>query len=558
MVLFKKGVLYFLVCASILYVKENNAYSFCKALELENSCVLLATEFQEIPTNNYFLHLDKKIDINIENPSHGSVAHLIATSTSKSSCTQACDDISKHSTLPQAPSQFAEAVKNFVNIERTPKKKELLHRLMAVHATNFFPQDGIIRVARKTTTGGFRPKIHFNLGGVVQGHKGGNWDESGLAILVPLHSIADQLVNIFPDDTTILGDFELPLGAIIVANQEKYTRHDFSNPTFRRMNIVYFNPKSKTLRQKVSEVLDSRNSLRIWTKEGGLKPEAKNLRYFESFLRAYPHVTFGPERSTFYGQNGLYGQLDWNIISLLSAPMYGFARLKTNQEMTFLFNLIERDLQSLEEKVRATYSNPNALEGFEVAKKDLHSKLLTARKELQIRQRGKSIFLSKKELFSTVLDLRDQPVEQDRFIEQNFDRFQVYDPEEDGLTFDIELAKSRIFWKLMNFEEDSILEIFRSFPFLQMANFKEFLDPWVVVSDGENQLPRFLIRSRLLSRKQNGSSFDWCITQAGLEQLLRDYPEFREWKEGECFSQVRLEFTLRKATDKQDNMEYGL
>jgi hypothetical protein len=74
-----------------------------------------------------------------------------------------------------------------------------------------------------------RETIHFSFNGPVGGHMYGNWDDTKFAILVPVPSIIDRIVNISPQDAFILGELKLPKGSEIVGRSKDMSGKDFGN-----------------------------------------------------------------------------------------------------------------------------------------------------------------------------------------------------------------------------------------------------------------------------------------------------------------------------------------
>lgn len=90
--------------------------------------------------------------------------------------------------------------------------------LIAVHLTDTFPEDGILRTRFSYDPSIIRDTIHFSINGSVGSHMYGNWDNKRYAILVPLERIKDRIVNYNPVDTFILGDLELSESSWILSN----------------------------------------------------------------------------------------------------------------------------------------------------------------------------------------------------------------------------------------------------------------------------------------------------------------------------------------------------
>jgi hypothetical protein len=118
-----------------------------------------------------------------------------------------------------------------IDIYRSPKmptlsKQILDEKLFAVHITDYLPKNGILR----TTTDNrarFATTLHFSLGGPVIAHEGGSWDHKKYAIMVPFKTLKPQLLNIFAQDTFIVGDLVLPSNAILLVPSGETAKIDF-------------------------------------------------------------------------------------------------------------------------------------------------------------------------------------------------------------------------------------------------------------------------------------------------------------------------------------------
>lgn len=94
-------------------------------------------------------------------------------------------------------------------------------RTLAVHLTNYFPKDGFVRASIENR-GRFAPTLHFALGQPVIDHAFGKWSQKQYGVLLPLGAMRDQILNLFPQDTFVLGDVKLPPEAtIFVPNGER-------------------------------------------------------------------------------------------------------------------------------------------------------------------------------------------------------------------------------------------------------------------------------------------------------------------------------------------------
>ena len=107
----------------------------------------------------------------------------------------------------------------------TLKNSLNMQNMIAVHLTNYFPNNGVITTtaSHKIDFNGKkvrfpRHSIHFSLNSPVSGHMYGNWDGAKFAILIPLNKIAHRIVTLNPVDTWVIGELKLPQGSFIIGS----------------------------------------------------------------------------------------------------------------------------------------------------------------------------------------------------------------------------------------------------------------------------------------------------------------------------------------------------
>jgi len=110
-------------------------------------------------------------------------------------------------------------------------------QLAAVHMTRYCPENGIIKthgsVSEENENKNYvgRESIHFNLNGVVTGGFEGaaGWDAMPFAIVTPLESMKDRVVDLYPVDTWVIGDFKIPENSVIVVDRSQFSEMDIPN-----------------------------------------------------------------------------------------------------------------------------------------------------------------------------------------------------------------------------------------------------------------------------------------------------------------------------------------
>lgn len=87
--------------------------------------------------------------------------------------------------------------------------------VLAVHITDYLPKEGYIK-ASTANNHRFGATLHFALGEPVKDHTDGNWSGRPYAVLLPLASMKNQVLNVMAQDTFVLGDVKLPQNAVVL------------------------------------------------------------------------------------------------------------------------------------------------------------------------------------------------------------------------------------------------------------------------------------------------------------------------------------------------------
>ncbi|MEM4347908.1 MAG: hypothetical protein QW802_04915 [Candidatus Altiarchaeota archaeon] len=138
----------------------------------------------------------------------------------------------------------------------TPKLE--LDQLVAIHLTDTFPENGIIKTTGNYKTslssiGGKkavvpRETIHFSLNGPVNAHMGGDWTKKRIAIVVPLEDIKENVVNLYSVDTFTFGNVKLPTSATILVKESGHSL--IGNPGKAKIVVV---PNNVPIQESVIE-----------------------------------------------------------------------------------------------------------------------------------------------------------------------------------------------------------------------------------------------------------------------------------------------------------------
>lgn len=117
-------------------------------------------------------------------------------------------------------------VQEFFRKQRELRQTLPVSKLIAVHMTNFFPENGKIVTRGQVVTqylgeSVFFPRetIHFSFNGPVSGHGQGNWDDMKYCILIPVPLIFDRFINISPQDAFVFGELKLPKDSEIIGRE---------------------------------------------------------------------------------------------------------------------------------------------------------------------------------------------------------------------------------------------------------------------------------------------------------------------------------------------------
>lgn len=103
-------------------------------------------------------------------------------------------------------------------------------KIIAVHITDYFPNDGIILTSSAADANWLvidnkkirspRETIHFTLNGPVGSHGLNVWDNKKYAVLIPLQFIMNRIYNLAPHDSWVIGNLTLPKGTEILGKKK--------------------------------------------------------------------------------------------------------------------------------------------------------------------------------------------------------------------------------------------------------------------------------------------------------------------------------------------------
>lgn len=291
--------------------------------------------------------------------------------------------------------------------------KELIdHNLFLVHATDFFPQNGVIR-AGGANTPTFRPTIHFTLGGLVQSHALGAWENKKFAIIVPYGKVINQIVNVLPQDTVVLGDLALPKGSLIIAQQGAQIQ-----PT-AGIKVIFFDPLTSSLRSTVDQVISENGGWNVKATGGNLKDVSEyngvnlnSLQFFEPLLTENSSLFFNLHSET------PIGKIDLRAISFLGGYFKGKVDLDYSSfELKSELIRFEMRLSKVDQFVNEMGLSGTALEGYLRNRSEFMSWVDVLRAELETRtQYGKSFLADAKTHSLKLKQLRHDSTELRRYM----------------------------------------------------------------------------------------------------------------------------------------------
>nr|MBP9819837.1 hypothetical protein [Candidatus Woesebacteria bacterium] len=283
--------------------------------------------------------------------------------------------------------------------ENPPPLEILLDKLFAVHVTPILPKGGVMKAgARDVSHDGrhngeeppsFRPTIHFSLGEVVQSHGHHSWEEQPYAVVLPLRSLVPQLVNVFCNDTFVLGDFMVPNSAVVFVPQGTDCR---SLP--ETISIVTY-PATIPLRLVISDYIESMNGWHV-----KMNPESTSVgsqalvantninvpEFFKELFAHYPHVAFGSHINSERGEAYRFGLIEQCVNLLMRGYDNGAPPLETDM-IDLSIKLVMHNLTQLESMLKNVRSlPPDALAIFEQKKRAVYDWLAIANLDLYHRR----------------------------------------------------------------------------------------------------------------------------------------------------------------------------
>lgn len=302
--------------------------------------------------------------------------------------------------------------------ENPPSAETMAAHMYAVHATNVLPQDSWLRPGAKAGHDGvlhdneppsFRPTLHFALGGMVQPHEAGSWENAKYAALAPLGNLTEQIASLYPHDTTVVGDFALHSAGVTLLVPEGTDMSHLSS----EVEVKEYT-SDRTLRQATAEHIAKQGGWNVTMRPGqaGLDASAhledaqiNDIRFFEKYLEAHPHISYGPHTRSAKGEAYRYGMVDQAV----STGIYALKDEGSFYDPTlvlFQAKLARHHLEKLDAAVHNSPLQQHALETF-TQKKDAAQNWLDVLDcdERLRKEYGVTIAKAPKEVFSKIEEL---------------------------------------------------------------------------------------------------------------------------------------------------------
>lgn len=317
--------------------------------------------------------------------------------------------------------------------ENPPPLELLESKVFAVHATPILPEGGILKAGARDISASdkwegdeppsFRPTIHFALGELVQEHQDFKWEENPYAVVSPLKNIEDQLANVFPHDTFVLGDLQLQEGMILLVPKGT----DVSKLP-QDFEIKEYDPKVG-LRKAVDSAISENQGWHIQMKPEGVAigsvahiedVEINDSKFFQSLFEKYPHISFGTHLHSERGDAFRFGVIEQTLDKVMKNYSDHWLRYSTI-EVSFHRSLIVHNLRRLEQTMENSSINPQAISTFEEKKAKLFGWLNIIDCDLETRQRlGKTFTGASESVQKMVRARRNDPVKLKEFVDERY------------------------------------------------------------------------------------------------------------------------------------------
>lgn len=341
------------------------------------------------------------------------------------------------------------AQNNCIDVYRNSKssvfsKKMLDEKLFAVHITNYLPENGAIR----TTTDNrarFATTLHFSLGGPVISHELGNWDHKKYAVLVPLKALKPQLVNLFAQDSFIVGDFQLPSDAILLVPSGETTKIDFPGKIVSYDSQIGVIQGVKTQLQKDNTIILESTGASL-TDKTFLNGEVIDEKiFFKDYFSENKQVTHSLHEGT------IFGTLDTRLFQIFKDWYYNNKPIVINLTYLKYHHLVFQELLPVAiKKVAKMNLPPMAQASFDKGVQNFKELLNILEVEIKTQEQfNKSFLAAGAELKKEVLNLKSNVANLESYIKQIKDSLPEAKP---STNYDIFISQALKDFKDLGFE----------------------------------------------------------------------------------------------------------
>lgn len=268
-----------------------------------------------------------------------------------------------------------------------PALYELRQFLPAIHLTNFLPKHGRLN-AYADKRARFMPTLHFTLGEPVIDHSHGKWSDSKYAFVMPVKVLESQILNVFPQDTFVLGHVNL------TEDVRLFIPRGEDPGDVGPVEIVYYDPQIP-IKEVVQNYLEQNKFIKL--NATGSKPENK-ITYKDEDVTG---LKFWEEISKNPPTYELHSKTVWGLLDRKVYEDFYFLFQKGAVQVTPTVESLRNDIETLNsllKKADAKYQGMKDLplsahEGYMQARsrlKNLFIRILEVELDLQL-QHGKTI-----------------------------------------------------------------------------------------------------------------------------------------------------------------------
>lgn len=298
------------------------------------------------------------------------------------------------------PEPRSEPARRFEYSPENPPPLDVLEsKMFVVHSTPILPKGGVMIAGardisfnpREEEPASFRPTIHFSLGEIVQEHRNFSWDENPYAIVAPLKAVKGQLMNLYPNDTFILGNYRLTYDATVLV--PKGTNTSDLPPDVK---VVEYNRRGQTgLRAAVNKAIADQQGWAVRMQPGGVDTgsvamiedvDINHVDFFRAMYEALPHVSYGTHTTSERGEAFRLGSIEQATNWALQGYKE-FGRPRNLLETQFYKAYIEHNLARLTDFLKGQNLSPEAIRSFEEKSVKLRGWLNIMDVDLEIREK---------------------------------------------------------------------------------------------------------------------------------------------------------------------------